>query len=141
MSENGDSEKKKTRVESKGGSINDLDRERLSVVQLALLDPLEERLAGELGVHAREIWVCPLRRTCHKGIRALERPAYRNTRVEELDRCCKYSSHQHQGQRKSEKQPKEGGQKHREVRDSQKHTNEERRHAPGSHTAATTHAQ
>ena len=66
----------------------DLDGQRLAVVELALLDPLEERLAGELGMHAREVGVGALGRALDEGVGALEGPADGHARVEELDRRC-----------------------------------------------------
>ncbi|KAI0714659.1 hypothetical protein C8Q76DRAFT_727621 [Earliella scabrosa] len=80
--------RRKRESSPKGGSINDLDRERLSVVQLALLDPLEQVFTGQLRVHAREVGVGPLGRAGHERVETLESPLDRHGRVQKLDRGC-----------------------------------------------------
>ena len=113
------------------GSVEHLHGKRLAVVQLALLDPLEEVFAGKLRMHAGEVRVRALGRARDERVRALERPPDRHAGVEELDGRCG-------GEKKGGAKGAPGRRGGRNVRE---RAGERRGRAPGSQTAATTHAQ
>ncbi len=117
--------RRKVQTGWKEGLVRDLNRERLPVVQLALFDPLQEVLARQLRMHLRQVGVGPFRRVRDELLEALQRPLYRDGRVQELDGSCTDARGDKQNGATMKSAVRTDG------------TN----HTPGSQAAATTHAQ